>query len=159
MRIGGAADPAQTCERSMHPGLIATILASMKKHAIAAAWSVVLLMTPASWPMIPAGLAMPADDQRPDNLESVRIGRAAARKHCAICHAVGPKGNSPNPRAPRFPLIAERYPNNNPAPDLVDGAVIRHPGMPEFIMTEEETDGLVAYLRNISRKYRRAGQP
>jgi hypothetical protein len=55
-------------------------------------------------------------------------------------------------------LIAERYPNSNPAPDLVDGAVIRHPGMPEFIMTEEETDGLVAYLRNISRKYRRAGQ-
>ncbi len=29
MRIGGAADPAQTCERSMHPGLIATILASL----------------------------------------------------------------------------------------------------------------------------------
>ena len=83
----------------MHPGLIATILASMKKHAIAAAWSVVLLMAPASWPLIPAGFAMPADDQRPDNLESVRIGRAAARKHCAICHAVGPKGNSPNPRA------------------------------------------------------------
>jgi hypothetical protein len=68
----------------------------------------------------------------------------------------GPEGQSPNLTAPRFPLIAERYRNNNPAPDLVDGFVIRHPGMPEFRMTEEDTDGLVAYLQNVSRKYWRA---
>lgn len=97
--------------------------------------------------------AMPADAQRPDNLESVRIGRDVARQHCARCHATGRTGLSPNPRAPRFPLIAERYPNNNPAPDLIDGIVVRHPGMPELRLNEDETDGLVAYIRRISRKY------
>jgi mono/diheme cytochrome c family protein len=98
--------------------------------------------------------AMPADAQRPDNRESVRIGREVARQHCARCHAVGRHGLSPNPKAPGFPLLAERYPDNNPAPVLVDGTVVRHPGMPEFRLNEDETDGLVAYIRRISRKWR-----
>jgi mono/diheme cytochrome c family protein len=130
----------------------------MRNRAIVTAVSVLILLAQGPWPLTLQGLAMPADDQRPDNLESVQIGRNVAREHCSSCHAIGPAGKSPNPRAPRFPLIAERYPNNNPAPDLVDGIVIRHPGMPEFRLIEEETDGLVAYLRNVSRKYRRAGQ-
>lgn len=100
--------------------------------------------------------AMPADAQRPENAESAAIGREVAQKLCARCHAIDRKGRSPNPKAPRFPLIAERYPNNNPAAKLVDGTVMRHPGMPEFHMLEIETDGLVAYLRRISRKYRPA---
>jgi mono/diheme cytochrome c family protein len=126
----------------------------MKIRSIKAALLAVILLASGLLPMIVAGLAMPADDQRPDNLKSVRIGEIVAREHCARCHAIGQKGRSPNPKAPRFPLIAERYPNNNPAPDLIDGIVIRHPGMPEFKLNEDETDGLVAYLRNISRQYR-----
>lgn len=98
--------------------------------------------------------AMPADAQKPGNRESVRIGREVARQHCARCHAIGRSGASPNPRAPRFPLIAERYPDNNPAPDLIDGVVVRHPGMPEFRLDEDATDGLVAYIRRISRQWR-----
>lgn len=97
--------------------------------------------------------AMPAEGQNPDNLRSVRIGREVAKQHCARCHAIGRKGLSPNAKAPPFAEIAERYPDSNPAPDLVDGTVIRHPGMPEFRLIEVETDGLVAYLRRISRKW------
>ncbi|MCO4055814.1 MAG: cytochrome c [Bosea sp.] len=99
-------------------------------------------------------LAMPADAQNPNNRESVRIGREVARQHCARCHAIGRTGLSPNPQAPRFPLIAERYPGNSPAPDLIDGVVVRHPGMPEFRLDEDATDGLVAYIRRISRQWR-----
>lgn len=98
-------------------------------------------------------LAMPADAQRPDNAASASIGRGVAERHCAACHAIGRRGQSPNPRAPRFPLIAERYPNDNPAGVLIDGTVVRHPGMPEFRMLEEDTDGLVAYIRRISRRW------
>lgn len=99
-------------------------------------------------------VAMPADAQRPENRESARVGRVVAQEHCARCHAIGRRGQSPNPKAPRFPLIAERYPDNNPAPVLIDGTVIRHPGMPEFKLLENETNGLVAYIRRISRKWR-----
>lgn len=97
---------------------------------------------------------MPADAQRPENRASVDVGGTVAHTYCAPCHAIGPRGRSSNPKAPRFPLIAERYPNDNPAGVLVDGTVVRHPGMPEFRMLEYETDGLVAYLRRVSRKYR-----
>ena len=103
-----------------------------------------------------AGLAeaMPADAQRPDNAESARIGREVAQRHCSNCHAIDAMGASPNPKSPPFPVIAERYPNDNPAPVLIDGTVVRHPGMPEFRLLENETDGLVSYIRRISRRWK-----
>lgn len=103
---------------------------------------------------IQPGQAMPADAQRPENAESARIGKRVAQTHCGGCHAIEATGQSPNPKAPPFPLIAERYPNGNPAPVLIDGTVVRHPGMPEFNLLENETDGLVAYIRRISRQWK-----
>lgn len=100
--------------------------------------------------------AMPADAQRPDNAESVAIGKRVAQRHCGACHAIETGGASPNPRSPPFPLIAERYPGSNPAPVLIDGTVVRHPGMPEFSLIEHETDGLVAYIRRVSRLWKPA---
>jgi len=102
------------------------------------------------------GLAMPADAQRPDNAESAAIGKQVAQQHCGGCHAIEATGASPNPKAPPFPLIAERYPGGNPAPVLIDGTVVRHPGMPEFKLIEHETDGLVAYIRRVSRRWKPA---
>lgn len=100
--------------------------------------------------------AMPADAQRPDNAESVAVGKRVAQRHCGGCHAIDASGASPNPKAPPFPLIAERYPGGNPAPVLIDGTVVRHPGMPEFSLIEHETDGLVAYIRRVSRLWKPA---
>lgn len=123
--------------RSRRLGLAAALLAVMGLAAVCA---------------VPAA-AMPADAQRPENRASARIGEGVAKQYCSACHATGKTGASPNPRAPRFPLIAERYPAGNPAPVLIDGTVIRHPGMPEFRLLEHETDGLVAYIRRISRRW------
>lgn len=103
---------------------------------------------------IQPGQAMPADAQRPENAESAGIGKRVAQQHCGGCHAIEATGLSPHPNAPPFPLIAERYPNGNPAPVLIDGTVVRHPGMPEFNLLENETDGLVAYIRRISRQWK-----
>jgi mono/diheme cytochrome c family protein len=99
-------------------------------------------------------IAMPADAQRPENTASAMTGREVAQRLCSGCHAIDSTGASPNPKSPPFPLIAERYPNSNPAPVLVDGTVVRHPGMPEFTLLSHETDGLVAYIRRISRRWR-----
>lgn len=101
-------------------------------------------------------VAMPADAQRPENTESAKIGREVAKRYCSECHAIGRTGKSPNPKSPRFPLIAERYVDGNPAPVLIDGTVVRHPGMPEFRMLSSETDALVSYIRRISRKWKPA---
>lgn len=100
------------------------------------------------------GHAMPADAQRPDNAESVATGKSVAQQYCGGCHAIEASGASANPKAPPFPLIAERYPGGNPAPVLIDGTVVRHPGMPEFNLIENETDGLVAYIRRVSRRWK-----
>lgn len=100
------------------------------------------------------GQAMPADAQRPENAESAEVGKRVAQQYCSRCHAIEATGLSPNPKSPQFPLIAERYPNGNPAPVLIDGTVVRHPGMPEFSLLANETDGLVAYIRRISRKWK-----
>jgi mono/diheme cytochrome c family protein len=143
----------------MRPAQPRAIVAIMEKRRLAAASVTAMLIVQPFGPMAPESLAMPADDQRPDNLESVRIGRMTAREHCARCHAIGRRGASPNRKAPPFRLIAERYPGANPAPDLAEGIVTRHPGMPEFRLTLEETDGLIAYLRNVSRLYRRGATP
>ena len=100
------------------------------------------------------GQAMPADAQRPENAESAEVGKRVAQQYCSRCHAIEATGLSPNPKSPPFPLIAERSPNGNPAPVLIDGTVVRHPGMPEFSLLANETDGLVAYIRRISRKWK-----
>ena len=100
------------------------------------------------------GQAMPADAQRPENAESAEVGKRVAQQYCSRCHAIEATGLSPTPKSPAFPLIAERYPNGNPAPVLIDGTVVRHPGMPEFSLLANETDGLVAYIRRISRKWK-----
>lgn len=108
----------------------------------------------AVWLIIDEGRAMPADAQRPDNIESAKVGHEVAQRHCAGCHAIEKTGVSPNPKSPPFPLIAERYLDANPSPVLIDGTVVRHPGMPEFKFLEHETDGLVAYLRRVSRNWK-----
>lgn len=108
----------------------------------------VLGMVGAAIPAVP----MPADAQRPENAESARLGRRVAQRLCSRCHLTAREGVGPNPRAPSFPTIAERYSDANPASVLIDGTVVRHRGMPEFQLQENETDGLVAYLRRIARR-------
>ncbi|MDB5651078.1 MAG: cytochrome c family protein [Hyphomicrobiales bacterium] len=101
-------------------------------------------------------LAMPADAQNPANAESVALGESAAQHYCAKCHATGRRGLSPNPASPPFPRIAARHPHGRLAGVFfVDGTVVSHPGMPQFEITIQEADGLVAYLRSLAP---RAGQ-
>ena len=82
----------------------------------------------------------------------IALGRAFAETNCGGCHAVAETGESPYPAAPPFRTLSERYPVENLAEALAEGIGVTHSGeveMPEFVLTPEEIDGLLAYLQSI----------
>jgi mono/diheme cytochrome c family protein len=78
-------------------------------------------------------------------------GRVFAETHCGGCHAVGPAGASPYAPAPPFRTLHERYDVEGLAEALAEGILVGHKGekqMPEFVLTPEEIDDLLAYLKS-----------
>lgn len=78
-------------------------------------------------------------------------GRDYARAYCSSCHAVGLTGSSPNPNAPTFRDVANRYPIEEMRQRIEDGFVEGHPKMPRFVLSPERADDLVAYLKTLRR--------
>ncbi|MGZ8364422.1 MAG: c-type cytochrome [Caulobacteraceae bacterium] len=77
------------------------------------------------------------------------LGRAVVEKNCAACHATGPVGASPNPRAPLFRELGERYPVENLAEALAEGIYVGHPEMPQFILGDQDAENIVLYLKSL----------
>ncbi len=75
-------------------------------------------------------------------------GRDIAEGQCAACHAVGGIGESPNPQAPLFRTIFQRYRADVLEQELNEGIRVSHP-MPEFRFNPQGTDALIAYLQSI----------
>ncbi|MEZ5959321.1 MAG: c-type cytochrome [Hyphomonadaceae bacterium] len=75
-------------------------------------------------------------------------GRDIAEAQCAACHAVGEYGASPNPDAPVFRTIFQRYRADVLEQELIEGIRVSHP-MPEFQFNPQGTDALIQYLRSI----------
>ncbi|MGD9980534.1 MAG: cytochrome c [Hyphomonadaceae bacterium] len=75
-------------------------------------------------------------------------GRDIAEAQCARCHAVGPYGESPNPQAPVFRTIFQRYNAEVLEQELIEGIRVSHP-MPEFHFNPQGTDALIQYLHTI----------
>src|SRR4051812_13944945 len=79
-------------------------------------------------------------------------GEFFAREHCATCHAVGPIGASPYPRAPAFRTLPAKYDVEGLAEALAEGIIVGNTGerqMPEFVLSPEEIDDLIAYLKSL----------
>lgn len=81
-------------------------------------------------------------------LGDVRKGEAHAHVICAECHAVErSQASSPNSKAPSFPDIA--------ATSGMTPVALRiwfqspHPTMPNFRLTNEEKDDLIAYILSL----------
>jgi mono/diheme cytochrome c family protein len=81
--------------------------------------------------------------------QAIEVGRNLAKSHCATCHAIGKRGQSPNPQAPRFATLAQRYPLDNLAEAFSEGILVGHGPMPEFQFEPGQIDGLIAYLRSV----------
>jgi cytochrome c len=82
----------------------------------------------------------------------IERGHSYAEANCSPCHAIGETGDSPYAPAPPFRTLSERYPLENLAEALAEGIGVTHGGnvdMPEFVLSPEEIDALLAYLATI----------
>ena len=93
--------------------------------------------------------AAPALAQPSPAEASIARGRVLVQKNCGMCHAIGPVGDSPNPLAPHFRELHERYPVEDLAEALAEGIIVGHPLMPELRFSAEEVSDIVAYLESI----------
>lgn len=76
-------------------------------------------------------------------------GRAFVTARCSTCHAVERGGDSPVAEAPAFRTLSARYPLENLAEGLAEGLYVGHPVMPEFELTPEEVDAVIAWIGSI----------
>lgn len=73
-------------------------------------------------------------------------GKAFAEDNCASCHAVGRHGASPNPEAPAFRTLHQRYPVESLQEAFAEGVFTGHPVMPQFELDSDEVRDLIRYL-------------
>ena len=76
-------------------------------------------------------------------------GEVLVRENCGSCHAVGAQGESPNPQAPAFRTLSEKYPVESLAESLAEGIVSGHPEMPIFVFKAHDVDAIISYLEEI----------
>ena len=80
------------------------------------------------------------------------VGRHIAQR-CKACHSVGVKGASPNPAAPPFRTLSQRYPLENLQEALVEGIIVGHAsGMPQTKLTPRQAEDFLRYLKAIQRR-------
>jgi mono/diheme cytochrome c family protein len=97
-----------------------------------------------------AGQALAAEDPE-------ARGHALVQLHCAGCHSVTPAGRSPNPAAPPFRSLSERYKIDDLGEALAEGILTGHPAMPEFRFPPKDVDAILRYLRAIQTRKEASG--
>lgn len=87
-------------------------------------------------------------------LADIKRGAALAQDKCAVCHAIGERGVSANPKSPPFRTLNQRYPLRDLEEALAEGIVVGHDGaeMPEFTFSAGEIADLLAYMASIQER-------
>ena len=100
-------------------------------------------------PLILASLLLAAPAfAAPDTVAGRRIAQ-----RCKACHSVGVKGASPNPAAPPFRTLAQKYPLENLQEGLTEGLVVGHAqGMPRVKLTPGKVEDFLACRAAFQRK-------
>ena len=86
---------------------------------------------------------------RSEHTESLALGRELVQRNCSMCHAIGRDGVSPNPQAPPFRELHNRYDVEDLAEALAEGIITGHPAMPEFRFEPYELNSIIHYLKSI----------
>lgn len=73
-------------------------------------------------------------------------GKALLQQHCARCHALDAKGDSPLKAAPPLRDVYQRFAPRDLHAMLVAGMVSRHRDMPQVDMSPQDADAVMAYL-------------
>ena len=85
----------------------------------------------------------------PDHQSSITRGEALVSQNCSMCHATGTSGDSPNPQAPHFRELGQRYPVQDLGEALAEGIIVGHGPMPELRFSSGDVTDIVAYLQSI----------
>jgi mono/diheme cytochrome c family protein len=111
-----------------------------------------------SWPRslvlaaLVLGAAWPAAAHRSISSEprgSAARGRVFATNNCAACHAIAGRGPSPNPDAPPFRNVAQRYKTVRLDWELESITEVGHYRMPPRAMSAAAIIDVVAYIRGL----------
>jgi tetratricopeptide (TPR) repeat protein len=78
----------------------------------------------------------------------VKEGKQMVEAKCSGCHAVGLTGDSPNPRSPPFRKLFERHPGLALREPLSRGIAAPHEDMPNFKLTDQQIDRIIAYVNS-----------
>lgn len=76
-------------------------------------------------------------------------GEVLLQRHCSRCHAVGAKGESPEPAAPALRELHRRYEPEALSEALSEGLLTGHPLMPEFRFPPDDVRAIIRYLESI----------
>ncbi len=81
-------------------------------------------------------------------------GQAIVKANCSRCHAIGPTGESPNPKSPPFRTLSRKYPVRNLEEALAEGIIVGHENeqMPPFEFSPSQVEAIIAYLSSIQAK-------
>jgi len=94
---------------------------------------------------VPVAMAQNDDAQ-------IAEGRQLAERLCVTCHAVRAEGPSRNAEAPPLRTLAERYPGTLLADAFPQRMKVGHPAMPDFGLSDDQVDALLAYLLSIQER-------
>jgi len=79
-------------------------------------------------------------------------GEALVRTNCSQCHAVSLTDRSPQPNAPAFRTLYQRYPIDDLAKVLAEGMSRGHPDMPKFGASPDQIDAIIAYIKSLQHR-------
>ena len=74
-------------------------------------------------------------------------GRAMVQANCAGCHAVAETDVSKVEGAQAFRDLHKKYPVEHLQEALGEGIAVGHPAMPEFKMSPQQVQDVIAYLK------------
>jgi len=76
-------------------------------------------------------------------------GEALMSRHCAMCHAIGHSGTSPDSKAPPLRALTQRGLLDSLESSLEKGSLSGHPQMPVFSFQQQDVSAILRYLRSI----------
>ncbi len=80
---------------------------------------------------------------------AIILGHDLLRANCARCHAIDMDSSSPNPKAPPFRDVVQKYEPAALEEALAEGIVTGHNDMPEFQFEPNQLTAIIAYLNSL----------
>jgi tetratricopeptide (TPR) repeat protein len=90
-----------------------------------------------------------ASDLAALSTKRIADGKSTAKKSCAWCHAIGPRGDSPNKDAPRFRDIHMRHPILTLREPISRAIATPHDKMPKLPLSNAQVDQIIAYINSL----------